>query len=542
MATLTKEITTYNSSNVANGKLRLTFEYSQNVVANTSTVKLVKVEFQSSTQTGTLYADGVISMKGEVQVTYSNSGYAQDKCVLTALNTYAQLGYTLDNAAVTIYHNASGVGSIPVYLGPRSSTGYSQWNIFNSSVVSGSAHIATGTVSVALPTIADTLATATPLSPINSVEDGSAAITLRWSLSNASGIAPTKTDLQISTDGSTWSDLATVTGGASSYAVPGDTFAAGSVYWRARAYNRDNVAGSWSAAVSFIVIAAPAAPTVLCDGAPFATITWRGNGQQAYRVTVDGKVYGPFFGTDKSFTLRDYLADGEHSVSVEIQGSYGLWSTPGVYDFTVENVPGDPVTLSVRFGIDAELSWTTESAVADFLIYRDGVQVGHTNSDRFVDRLSLGKRSFSVVNRLADGNYTRSNVVTGLLWLEGVAIAAFSGGEWVYLPLSDKSDREQAYTRSRDYSLRHITGAKLPFLEISPYEDRQGSYDCAFRCEDQAAPLLALLGSPVIVKARGKNVLVGPFASVNKVQGDFFVSFSFTVPASHYEDYVDAAG
>ena len=364
---------------------------------------------------------------------------------------------------------------------------------------------------------------------------------MRWTLANASGLAPTKTDLQISTDGSTWSDLATVTGGASSYAVAADTFTAGSVYWRARAYNRDNVAGSWSAAVSFIAIAAPPAPTVLCNGAPFATITWRGTGQQAYRVTVDSTVYGPFFGTEKSFTLRDYLADGAHSVSVEIQGNYGLWSAPGNYDFTVENVPGAAVALSVRFGIDAELSWTTESVVDDFLIYRDGVQIGHTNGERFIDRLSLGKRSFSVVNRLPDGNYTRSNVVTGMLCLEGVAIAAFSGGDWVYLPLSDKSDREQAYTSSRGYSLRHITGAKLPFLEISPFEDREGSYDCAFRCEEQAAPLLALLGRPVIVKARGKNVLVGPFASVNKVQGDFYVTFTFTVPASHYEDYVDAA-
>lgn len=542
MATLTKEITTYNSSNNANGKLRLTFEYSQDVVANTSTVKLVKVEFQSSTQIGTLYADGVISMNGELQVTYSNSGYAQDKCVLSALNTYAQLGYTLDNAAVTVHHNASGVGSVSVYLGPRASTGYSQWNIFNSSVVSGSAHIATGSVSVELPTIADTPATATPAVPVNTVEDGSAAIVFRWILANASGIPPTKTDLQTSADGSTWSSLATVTGGASVYSVPADTFTAGTVYWRARAYNRDGVAGSWSAAVSFIVVAAPAAPTVLCDGAPFATITWRVNGQQAYRITVDGREYGPFFGEKKSFTLSDYLADGEHTATVQVQGGYGLWSTPGVCTFTVANAPGDEVILSGSFGIDASLVWSTESEVADFLIYRDGAQIGHTDKLGFVDRLSLGRHSFAVVNRLADGNYTRSNVVTGFLFVESVAIAAFSGGDWVKLPLSDKSDREQTYSRSLAYSLRHISGEDLPALELSRYEDRTGNYDCAFRCEAQAAPLLALFGKLVIVKARGGNVMVGPFAEYQKRHGDFFVSFAFSIPAAHYEDFVDEAG
>lgn len=542
MSTLVKEITTLSNGNVANGKLRLTFEYSQNVVGNTSTVKLIKVEFQSSTQTGTLYADGVIAINGEVQATYSNSGTAADQCVLSSLNTYAQVGYAIDNPEITIYHNASGVGSIPLYIGPRSSTGYNDWNIFNVSVTSGSAHISKGTVNVALPTISDTLATATPTSPANTIEDGSAEITLKWTLTNDSGIAPTKTDLQISADGSTWSDLATVSGGATSYTVAADTFSAGAVYWRARAYNRDNVAGSWSAAVNFIVVAAPAAPTVLCDGAPFATITWRVNGQQAYRITVDGKVYGPFVGEDKSFTLQDYLKDGEHSVTVEVQGNYGLWSQPGSVTFTVTNAPGDAVSVSGRFAIDAVLSWITESLVEDFLIYRDGALIGHTDENAFTDRLSLGKHAYTVVNRLADGNYTESNVVTGFTWLEGVAMAAFSGGDWVYLPLSDKSDREQAYTRSREYSLRHVCGTDLPYLEISPYEDAAGTYDCAFVCDEQAKPLLALLGKQVIVKGRGGNVIVGPFAAVEKRRGDFFVSFSFSVPAAHYEDYIDAAG
>ena len=541
MATVQKVFTTLSNSNVANGLLRLTFSVTQNVVLNRSTVSLLSVEFQSSTQTGTCYLDGIIKINNVEQVRYSNSGTAADKCVVSALNTYYTCGSSpLSPTSITVQHDDSGNGSFSLYIGPRSTTGYNDFNVFNVSVTSGSAHVAGQTVSVDLPQIMDTLAVATPTAPINTVEDGSADVIFTWSVSNDSGLPQTASELQWK-DGDTWTTLATISGTTTTYTLPEGTLSAGTIYWRVRAYNRDNVAGSWSSSVSFVLVTAPGAPGVECDNAPFATITWRSSGQQAFRITVDDTVYGPFFGTSKSFTLRDYLADGEHSVAIEIQGNYGLWSQPGTLDFTVENVPGDEVALSASFGIDAALSWVTDSAVEDFLIYRDGVQIGHTDGDSFVDRLSLGKHAFAVVNRLADGNYTISNVVTGVTWVKGVAIAAFSGGGWMHLPLSDKSDREQAYTASRNYSLRHVSGARLPFLEISPYEDSGGSYDCAFLCADQAGPLLALLGKQVIVKARGKNVIVGPFASVEKRQGDFYVSLSFSVPAAHYEDYVDEA-
>ena len=537
MATLTKEITTLSDGNSGNGTLRLTFDYSQDVLSNTSTVKLTLIEFKSSSKTGTYVGEGVIKVGGETQVTYTNSGSADEKCVCSSLNSYATIGSSLDNPSVVIHHGTDGNGSIPIYIGPYTPTGHSDFNLYNISQSGGNAHISAGTVYATLPQIADTGAVATPVSPVNTVEDGSADITFEWALSNDSGIAPQKTDIQTSADGSTWTNLATVTGGGTTYTAGG--FTAGTVYWRVRAYNRDNVAGSWSTPASFIVVAAPAAPTVLCDGAPFATITWRVNGQQAYRVTLDGEVLGVFFGTEKSYTLSDYLADGEHTVSVEVQGGYGMWSTAGTVTFTVENTAGDAVTLDADFDIDAHLSWETTSAVEDFLIYCDGKQIGHTDGDSFVDRLRLGEHEYKVINRLADGNYTASNVLTGTLCTRHTAISALSGGEWVYLPLTDESDPEQGFSKSRAYDLRHYSGAEYPELEMSSFTDLSGSYKCAFVCPKQAQPLMALFGKTVIVKSKGGNVVVGPFAAFEKSQLDLYVAYSFSIPAMHYEDYVN---
>lgn len=539
MATLTKTFTALSNGGTANGTLRLTFEYSQDVLANTSTVKLILVEFKTSAQVGTFVLDGVIKIAGITQVTYSNAGTSADSCYCSSLDTYATVGSALDLPEVVIHHAQNGNGSIPVYLGPRSTTGYNDFNLFNVSVSSGSSHVSAGTTNVALPKISDTLATATPISPVNTVEDGSSPITFKWNLANASGIAPTKTDLQISSDGVSWSDLATVQNGADAYVSDGE-LSSGTVYWRVRAYNRDNVAGDWSSPVNFIVVAAPEAPTVLSDGAPFATITWRAAGQQAYRLTVDDVVYGPFFGSQKSFTLPNYLQDGEHTATVEIQGGYGMWSAPGSVTFTVENVPGSDVDLSGWFDVDAHLSWETESVDEDFLIYCDGALIGHTSGNSFVDRLHLGARDYVVVNRLSDGNYTASNVVNGFLCTRSTVMAALSGGDWVELPLTDESDPVQTFARSRAYDLRHFTGSDLPQLEISPYEDRAGSYTCAFKCAMQAMPLLALFGQTVIVKSKGGNVVVGPFCQYEKRQQDLYLAFSFQIPASYYEDYIDA--
>lgn len=388
-------------------------------------------------------------------------------------------------------------------------------------------------------TTQDALLISVPAAPISTIEDGGGPIVFRWTVSSPNGTAPTGADLQYSTDGSTWSSLASVSGAAQQYTAAGGTIPAGQIYWRVRAYNADGSAGAWSAAASFVSISAPSAPSVVTDAAPFATISWQAEGQQAWRLTVDGKLYGPVFGTEKTFTLPDYLADGEHAASVEVQGQYGLWSQPGTIIFSVTNAPGDGIELQGSFGVDAALSWTTESATADFLIYRDGVQIGHTAGLSFTDRLVLGEHSWRVINRLPDGNYTASNEISGTLRSCTTQIAPAAGGEWLPLKLSENSMDEQIFNWSRVHSLRHFAGAEFPVLETSPYADLSGTYDTAFACLKQAQAFEALRGRVVILKSRGGTVLIGALTAIRKRAGTFSLAYEFTVRRCHWEDFVD---
>lgn len=425
------------------------------------------------------------------------------------------------NKSVTIPANTFPVGTI-------------QW------YVSGTDDYGTATDSpVYTLTTEDSSMTATPISPISTVEDGSAAIEFSWSVANDNGNTSTGADLQYSSDGSTWTAMASVTGAATTYSAPANSLPGGVLYWRVRAYNADSVAGAWSEAVSFISVSAPAVPIVSVNAVPFAVISWQSVGQQAYKVTVDGVSYGPFFGTVKEYALSDYLEDGEHTASVEIQGAYGLWSQAGTVTFTIANVPGDGVTLTGAFDRDGVLSWETESTTADFLVYRDGNQIGATGKTAFTDRVVLGSHSYQVINRLANGNYTPSNIVNGVMRSCTTAISPLNGGEWLELRLSENSYSEQRFSWGRTTISRHVAGSVYPVIEMSEFEDASGSYDVSFPDVDSANAFLALRGQMVILKSRGGKVIIGALTQVEQAYRDFYITFAFTIQRIDWEDSVN---
>lgn len=390
-------------------------------------------------------------------------------------------------------------------------------------------------------TTEDSETTAVPKSPVQTVEDARTAIVFRWETVNDHGTLPTGADLQISTDDTTWTDLGSVSGDATEYTAAADTLPSGTVYWRVRAYNADGISGNWSSAVRFVAINAPEAPIVSVDAVPFATIRWQADGQQAFRITVDGTTYGPFFGSTKNYTLEDYLENGGHTVSVEVQGSTGLWSKPGTATFSVTNATGAPVQLTGVFYRDAQLQWASSSEVDDFLVYRDGVRIAHTRGSSFTDRTVLGTHGWQVINRLPNGYYTPSNLVQGDLESCGTAMALLSGGEWLELKKTDSESYEQSTTVSQQISLRHFEGSVYPVAEIAHSIDQTGSYLVAWAYEEQsdAAAFEAMLGRPVILKARGNECTVGIMAGYAKRMPHFYKAYSFTLQRIHWEDFID---
>lgn len=393
-------------------------------------------------------------------------------------------------------------------------------------------------------TIAST-AYAICVSPIGRVEDGSQAITFRWMVQNSDGTAPSRMLLwwKLPTEPqSAWHQLLDTTEEVYAYTVPPETFAAGPVQWKVQAYNRDDVAGPENEA-SFVVLLAPPAPQGLSATAvPMTTISWQATGQEAFEITIDGEIaaaeYGP---ATYAWQVPEPLADGVHQILVRIQGAYGLWSSYAETSIRVANVPDGTLELAGTFGTDAELQISTEiTEDTEVQWYRDSVRIGRTiGKDRFTDRFALGLHSYHAEIWQADGNYTRSNTVAGTMRVRSPMIAEATGGAWLSLRLSEDSRREQSFSWSREHSMTHIRGEAYPALDLSPYEDLTGSYDCAFRTAAEAAALEGLRGKIVVLKSPGGRAMVGGIMQLKRKDSAFYLSYTFSLQRTDWEDFVD---
>lgn len=391
--------------------------------------------------------------------------------------------------------------------------------------------------------------TATPVSPADSVEDNNAPITFTWNVTSADGQAHSSSELQKSTDGSTWSTLGTVSGSGTSYVCPANTLPSGTLYWRVRASNIDGTAGAWSSAASFVSFGAPAAPSVTVTAKNFATVNWQADVQEAYKITVDGAVIGPIFGTERTYDLPEPLRAGTHTVSVEVQNSFGLWSQPGTASVTVTESPIYVTRIvSVKGKIDAVITYNIDpryTAVSAIYLYRDGVRIASLpvqvgNGQTYVDRFVLGRHSYQIIVRYTSGIGSFTDTVSAEITSCGAPrIAPIIGGEWMKLRLSETTRRTEGFSRQRQISLRHFTGAEYPVAEVSPYTDASGSYDCAFENVEDANAFEALFGQVVILKTKANNVVIGVLSGYDKQVNRQYIAYTFTIQRIYWRDYLD---
>ena len=375
--------------------------------------------------------------------------------------------------------------------------------------------------------------TATPVSPINTVESNNEEITLTWTYSSADGFAPSRFVLywKLITDDS-WTVLTDSATAATSYTAPANTFTAGEIQWYVLPYNIDGVVGTGTSA-SFIAYGAPARPTVFTDGVPFLTVMWQAEEQESFQIMVDGESYGPYFGTDKQFMLPSYLEDGEHTVKVRTMGVYGLWSKWGETSVTIQNEAGEDIALEAVSGLDISLSWETEEATSDFLIYRDGTLIGRTNAAEFADRAVLGTYSYTVINRLPDGNYSISNDAAATAMSDQPNIALLSGGSWVAIKYSKQGQKDPEYSDSAETIYNHLAGN---------IQESSMSFSALFLAqqEEERKAFTAMFGQPVILKMRDGTVFIGILDNWKKSHGkNHWTLYEFTIRRIEWEDYRD---
>lgn len=389
--------------------------------------------------------------------------------------------------------------------------------------------------------VEDVPPTAWPISPKDVVVDGSKDQIFIWGHASSTGTAQSKTDLQKSTDGSTWTTLATVTGAARQWTCPAGTLTSSIKYWRVRTYNADGIPGEWSDAAQIVVIAAPTAPSIqIKSTGPRPSISWQTSEQEAYQVELDGVLSGgTHYGTEKTWTSPAYLSDGSHTVRVRVQNQYGMWSDWGAAALPVTNTPGASVTLTVQASSVANLSWQTSGNYDFYLVYRNSKPIAKLPQTQYTDELSSGSTTYQVRGCYADSsNYGLSSAVTVDVRAEVHQVSDLDTGQTLRLPYSDSQHRQTTRTLSRQVELLQLSGAFYPVaVEVDSGTDAL-SITAALLDESEIRQLMGLVGKLVCAKTPQGDMVIGYITSLPKQHDGFLNVFNFTVEQIDYDDEV----
>lgn len=428
-------------------------------------------------------------------------------------------------------------GSAGKYTLPGSSitANYIQWQL----EATDSAGAVTTTPWYELSTV-EALSSAVAESPKDIMVDGSAPTVFRWSHIIRTGTAPTASELQVSTDGSTWTALVTVQGSARETTISAGTLSAGELLWRVRTYNTDEAAGAWSSPASVLVVAAPPTPTVDTEQTPRPLISWQSQGQQGYQIRIPGAwESGSVYGTATSRKLPVILPDGEYTVEVRVVNEYGLWSEWGSAPLTVENVPGAAITLTASADGDISLSWSTAGSYERYLVERDGEALAVCVSTNYADLTAVGTHSYRVLGiQSGSDDYGISNTETATLEVEVNSLTDMETGERLDMPYSTTQIQEERIRLERSMTLSHFTGADWPTAEISRYRDKSTSFEAAFRDLGEAARLEALLGRLVCLKSKNGESCTGIISALQKVSSAFWVDYTAQVFRTEHREEV----
>lgn len=259
-------------------------------------------------------------------------------------------------------------------------------------------------------TTVDGTAVATPVSPKNTLEQGT--VRLIWNYYNERGTRQYAYEIKY-----------TVNGGSEVFptgkVVSQDTETtitiptAGTVAWSVRAYNQDDVAGNWSEAITF-VNAVPPSPPVISDvshqGRP--VVSWICADQvafQAQALSNDEVVYdsGTIYSGAQQYQLEKFLPDGSYVFRVRIFNSLGYSSDWAEVNYD-QAFPGLPdITLTAEGQADGiAVSFTPDVAYAAYYLERNGKVIAEVPGGSYIDLFPGASNIYTLIAVTSEG-YTK---------------------------------------------------------------------------------------------------------------------------------------
>lgn len=238
-------------------------------------------------------------------------------------------------------------------------------------------------------------------------------VNFQWLYSVSTGMPQYAFDIQISLDNSNFQTIADhIVSDQNSYAAKISN--AGTIYWRIRSYNQDNVASEWSDAVYFVNNIPPSPPNIVSIskiGRP--EVRWSASDQIAYRVRVlmkDGTIVfdsKDIYSTEKKYQILEFLDDGSYVIQVRVTGSLGKNSEWASADYShISELPKPIFSVNwSEINECIEIMISSYKPVSYFYLIRSGKVIAKFTDNVYEDYYANGNINYRLIAVASDGGY-----------------------------------------------------------------------------------------------------------------------------------------
>lgn len=370
-----------------------------------------------------------------------------------------------------------------------------------------------------------------------------------WTHVNEFGTPQTRADLQMRTSGGDWQDLATVVGASQKVLIPGDTFISGTNQWRVRTYNTDDIPGEWSAAITFVGVGAPPAPTIITiTNAARPVVMWASFGQGGYQLQIskDGNSIwdsGIVSGGIRTHKIPAYLQNGMYIAQIRITNASMLWSAWAEQEFTIDVTgPAKPALTAEATAGAAVLAFAATGAEKLYLL-RDGIPIANvTGKTEYTDYAALGSTVYVLRAVDASDNYTDSDPVGVTVAVPCVMMAAVDALTEIVQMQMKKND-QPGVSRQKDVmgSAHYYAGRTRPVYRFSGFVGEQYSPAFYYTTSTDFARLEALIDKRLTILYRDNlgNKYYGVITGITHTQENYMYEFALAIMRV---DYVEQIG
>lgn len=391
---------------------------------------------------------------------------------------------------------------------------------------------------------------ATPASPANTYVDQSAANTFTWTCTSSTNTAPSKSELQYTTNNIDWYPLATVNGTALSTVIPAGTLPIGNLYWRVRSYNLDGIAGNWSAGAAIVVQGEIPKPHILSLDPYSRTYAFVGTLykplqiqiRQGNQVIIDT---GELFKLDYSRWLSpEYLPNGSYTFAIRQQAPNGQWSEWVTRDYQVQMpaMETPQVTYSngkgfVKIHVENFYNYTW------VYLLRDGVKIARLTTPDYIDWTAGTRQQYQVQGLYEFFGYADSMAETVPCLIPRGCILSKVSYLSDLLELYVRRSEPVSFGQTTAYTgaLMHFAGREYPVIEFSTFADETVEIALTARTQEEWQKIKALVGQreTILYRDRYGERLFGVAMGIQSSRDPVARDYNLTLQRVDYVEAVD---